>query len=67
MTDTIHQIQCPYSDAGLSGDEFHFDVNGDGPARYNILHFKQVEPGQYRWINVGQYHDGALKLDLDSK
>lgn len=53
--------------AGLSGDEFHFDVNGDGPARYNILHFKQVEPGQYRWINVGQYHDGALKLDLDSK
>ncbi|KAI5639157.1 receptor family ligand binding region domain-containing protein [Phthorimaea operculella] len=28
---------------GLSGDEFHFDSNGDGPARYNILHFKQFK------------------------
>ncbi|KAG7308949.1 hypothetical protein JYU34_006225 [Plutella xylostella] len=27
---------------GLTGDEFHFDSNGDGPARYNILHFKQT-------------------------
>lgn len=27
---------------GLSGDRFKFDQNGDGPARYNIIHFKQV-------------------------
>ncbi|GIY32861.1 metabotropic glutamate receptor [Caerostris extrusa] len=27
---------------GLSGDEFHFSENGDGPARYNIIHFKQI-------------------------
>jgi metabotropic X receptor len=26
---------------GLTGDEFNFDSNGDGPARYNIIHFKQ--------------------------
>lgn len=28
---------------GLTGDEFSFDANGDGPARYNIIHFKQGE------------------------
>ncbi|KAG6449197.1 hypothetical protein O3G_MSEX005931 [Manduca sexta] len=50
---------------GLSEDEFHFDSNGDGPARYNILHFKQVTRGVYRWENVGQYLDGELQLNLD--
>ncbi|KAL4705189.1 hypothetical protein ACJJTC_013989 [Scirpophaga incertulas] len=50
---------------GLSGDEFHFDSNGDGPARYNILHFKQVALGVYRWVNVGQYLDGELQLHLN--
>ncbi|CAG5032639.1 unnamed protein product [Parnassius apollo] len=49
---------------GLSGDEFHFDSNGDGPARYNILHFKQVSLGNYRWLNVGRYLDGELELDM---
>jgi metabotropic X receptor len=33
---------------GLTGDEFNFDRNGDGPARYNIIHFKQVETGKYQ-------------------
>ncbi|XP_075978181.1 metabotropic glutamate receptor 2-like [Anticarsia gemmatalis] len=50
---------------GLSGDEFHFDSNGDGPARYNILHFKQVSPGVYRWLKVGRYLDGELELNMD--
>jgi metabotropic X receptor len=49
----------------LSGDEFHFDSNGDGPARYNILHFKQVSRGVYRWLKVGRYLDGELELDMD--
>lgn len=49
---------------GLSGDEFHFDVNGDGPARYNIIHFKQVEPGKYRWIKVGEYKNSSLNLNM---
>ncbi|CAG9786492.1 unnamed protein product [Diatraea saccharalis] len=40
--------------------------NGDGPARYNILHFKQVQQNVYRWVNVGQYLDGELQLDLDN-
>ncbi|KPJ01848.1 Metabotropic glutamate receptor [Papilio xuthus] len=50
---------------GISGDEFHFDANGDGPARYNILHFKQVARGNYRWLKVGQYLDGVLQLNID--
>ncbi|XP_004925395.2 metabotropic glutamate receptor 2 isoform X1 [Bombyx mori] len=49
---------------GVSGDEFHFDSNGDGPARYNILHFKQVSRGTYSWVNVGQYLDGELQLHI---
>lgn len=50
---------------GLSGDEFHFDSHGDGPARYNILHFKQVSQGVYRWVKVGRYLDGLLELNMD--
>ncbi|XP_022178593.1 metabotropic glutamate receptor 2 [Myzus persicae] len=50
---------------GLTGDNFHFDNNGDGPARYNIIHFKQVEPGTFKWIKVGVYSDGKLNLNMD--
>ncbi|XP_050543017.1 metabotropic glutamate receptor 2 isoform X1 [Daktulosphaira vitifoliae] len=49
---------------GLTGDNFHFDENGDGPARYNIIHFKQVEPGVYKWIKVGEYSGNRLKLNV---
>ncbi|XP_047362536.1 uncharacterized protein LOC124954133 isoform X1 [Vespa velutina] len=49
---------------GLSGDEFRFDKNGDGPARYNIIHFKQTEPGVYKWIRVGKYLEGVLHLNM---
>ncbi|GFT08475.1 metabotropic glutamate receptor [Nephila pilipes] len=49
---------------GLSGDEFQFSENGDGPARYNIIHFKQISPGNYKWIRVGEYRDGELQLSL---
>ncbi|XP_028045251.2 uncharacterized protein LOC105833705 [Monomorium pharaonis] len=49
---------------GLSGDKFKFDENGDGPARYNIIHFKQTEPGKYKWIRVGQYLEGRLLLNM---
>lgn len=52
---------------GLSGDRFHFDINGDGPARYNIIHFKQVEKNQYRWIRVGEYIQGELRLNMSGK
>lgn len=52
---------------GLSGDEFRFDASGDGPARYNIMHFKQVAPGAYRWLRVGSYLDGALQLDTNGE
>lgn len=49
---------------GLSGDRFHFDNNGDGPARYNIIHFKQTSLGNYRWVKVGEYDDGELRLNM---
>ncbi|XP_076253195.1 mangetout isoform X1 [Rhynchophorus ferrugineus] len=49
---------------GLSGDRFHFDENGDGPARYNIIHFKQVAPGKYQWVRVGEYLEGSLELNM---
>lgn len=49
---------------GLSGDAFQFSENGDGPARYNIIHFKQISKGNYKWIRVGEYKDGELKLNL---
>ncbi|XP_068207729.1 metabotropic glutamate receptor 2-like isoform X1 [Palaemon carinicauda] len=50
---------------GLSGDNFKFDQQGDGPARYNIIHFKQTSPGQYAWQTVGQYIEGELRLNMD--
>ncbi|KAL1139951.1 hypothetical protein AAG570_006928, partial [Ranatra chinensis] len=49
---------------GLSGDKFHFDSNGDGPARYNIIHFKQVTRGNFKWVTVGEYVEGELTLNM---
>ncbi|XP_076306569.1 metabotropic glutamate receptor 2-like [Tachypleus tridentatus] len=49
---------------GLSKDEFEFSKNGDGPARYNIIHFKQIKPRSYQWVRVGEYRDGQLTLNL---
>ncbi|XP_074605223.1 metabotropic glutamate receptor 8-like [Brevipalpus obovatus] len=49
---------------GLSGDEFRFSANQDGPVRYDILHFKYVH-GAYKWIEVGTYIDGELNLRMD--
>ncbi|XP_054089113.1 metabotropic glutamate receptor 2 isoform X2 [Zeugodacus cucurbitae] len=49
---------------GLSGDHFRFDVNGDGPARYNIIHFKQSAEGLYHWVKVGEYYEGELRLNM---
>uniref|UniRef100_A0A0A9YU67 Metabotropic glutamate receptor 8 n=1 Tax=Lygus hesperus TaxID=30085 RepID=A0A0A9YU67_LYGHE len=50
---------------GLSGDKFKFDTNGDGPARYNIIHFKQVSPNNFEWVRVGEYEEGHLRLRMD--
>ncbi|XP_049808113.1 metabotropic glutamate receptor 4-like [Schistocerca nitens] len=49
---------------GLSGDKFRFDPNGDGPARYNIIHFKQLRPGHFKWVRVGEYKEGELRLNM---
>lgn len=58
-----HHI-CISLNIGLSGDRFHFDMNGDGPARYNIIHFKQDSLGKYRWVKVGEYNEGELRLNM---
>jgi metabotropic X receptor len=52
---------------GLSGDKFRFDPNGDGPARYNIIHFKQISLGKFQWIKVGEYMEGELRLNMSGK
>ncbi|CAA9997025.1 unnamed protein product, partial [Nesidiocoris tenuis] len=51
---------------GLSGDKFKFDTNGDGPARYNIIHFKQVSHNNFQWVRVGEYEEGNLRLRMDA-
>ena len=53
--------------AGLSGDQFQFDRNGDGPARYNIIHFKQVQPGRWSWVRVGEYSGSELHLNMSGE
>lgn len=54
--------------SGLSQDTFHFDAFSDGPARYNIIHFRWVEEkDKYAWIPVGEYNEGNLTLDMSSK
>lgn len=52
---------------GLAGDHFRFDGNGDGPARYNIIHFKQIRVGKYDWVKVGEYNEGELSLDMEGE
>lgn len=53
--------------SGLSGDKFRFDPNGDGPARYNIIHFKQITTGNYQWVRVGEYMEGELRLNMSGE
>nr|XP_027198972.1 metabotropic glutamate receptor 3-like [Dermatophagoides pteronyssinus] len=49
---------------GMNGHEFHFAENGDGPSRYRIIHFKQVEENKFDWIQVGEYVYGNLNINL---
>lgn len=53
--------------AGLSGDKFRFDSNGDGPARYNIIHFKRTDEDSFRWFKVGEYIEGELTLNMSGE
>lgn len=63
----VFDIHIFSKNKGLTGDDFRFDINGDGPARYNIIHFKQIRPGKYDWVKVGEYNEGSLNLDIDGK
>ncbi|UYV82046.1 GPRMGL5, partial [Cordylochernes scorpioides] len=62
---TLLQYLKNVSFRGFYDDEdFRFSSSGDGPVRYNILHFKQTRPNFYEWIQVGEFRDGRLALDL---
>ncbi|KAL4221716.1 hypothetical protein ACF0H5_019971 [Mactra antiquata] len=45
---------------GLTGQEFKFLPNGDGPARYRILNFRQKTLGEFEWETVGYFDNGKL-------
>ena len=47
---------------GLSGDEFEFDGSGDGPARYNVIHYRRVA-GAFQWTTVGNFTGKVLRLE----
>ncbi|XP_053202702.1 metabotropic glutamate receptor 6-like [Panonychus citri] len=51
---------------GLSGDQFRFSENQNGPIRYNILHFKRTGKDSWAWVKVGKYQDGILNLNMES-
>ena len=53
--------------AGLSGDKFKFNERGDGPARYNIIHYKQVRPGRYEWVKVGFFNDDQIEMNMSGR
>ena len=64
---------CPYLTrsifpvTGLSGDKFKFNERGDGPARYNIIHYKQVRPGRYEWVKVGFFNDDQIEMNMSGE
>lgn len=47
---------------GLSGQEFSFLPNGDGPSRYRILNFRRTSSGSYEWATIGYYKNGHMDL-----
>ncbi|XP_035825890.1 metabotropic glutamate receptor 4-like [Aplysia californica] len=48
---------------GLSGQDFQFLDNGDGPSRYRILNFRRDDvTGEYEWATVGFYRHGHLNI-----
>ena len=60
-------LQKKFTITGLTGDEFKFNQHGDGPARYNIIHYKQLSKGIYQWITVGNFYDEEMELNMDGK
>ena len=45
--------------------KFKFNHHGDGPARYNIMHYKQISKGNFEWVNVGEFHDENMELRME--
>ena len=49
---------------GLSGHRFRFLPNGDPPAKYRILNFRQPTAGNYEWVTVGTYDQKKLSVSF---
>ena len=45
--------------------KFKFNNHGDGPARYNIMHYKQISKGHFEWVNVGSFFDDNMELRME--
>ena len=51
--------------SGLSNDEFTFDAAGDGPARYNIIHYRRARgSGVWEWVKVGTFNNEKLDINM---
>uniref|UniRef100_A0A672GXL4 Metabotropic glutamate receptor 1 n=1 Tax=Salarias fasciatus TaxID=181472 RepID=A0A672GXL4_SALFA len=48
---------------GVSGENIHFDQNGDSPGRYEIMNFKQMGEDEFSYIHVGSWDQGGLKMN----
>uniref|UniRef100_A0A8C5EN42 Metabotropic glutamate receptor 1 n=1 Tax=Gouania willdenowi TaxID=441366 RepID=A0A8C5EN42_GOUWI len=47
---------------GVSGEDIHFDENGDSPGRYEIMNFKQIGEDAFSYIHVGSWDQSGLKI-----
>ncbi|XP_077596421.1 glutamate receptor, metabotropic 5a [Stigmatopora nigra] len=48
---------------GVSGEDIHFDKNGDSPGRYEIMNFKQMAEDEYAYVHVGSWDQGGLRMN----
>ena len=62
---SLHPLNQISSDiSGLSNDEFTFDAAGDGPARYNIIHYRRVSLNAWEWVKVGTFKNEKLDINM---
>ncbi|XP_077998831.1 metabotropic glutamate receptor 3-like [Glandiceps talaboti] len=50
---------------GITGDTFEFMENGDGPPRYKIMNYQQIEEGKFGYVEAGRYVEKRLQLDMN--
>ncbi|UYV77705.1 GPRMGL5 [Cordylochernes scorpioides] len=61
-----YSIRALKKRSGLTGDKFSFNEQGDGPVRYDVIHFRKIEETEsYEWVRVGHYVAGKLTLQQE--